>query len=766
MLKKLYVYFSKLEVYKRFLTSYILILIIPIIFSFVVYNQALKTIEEDAIETRLFMIGHIRDSIDQHFINLDNHSETVMVDSRVNRLLSYESPKEGSADMYWFYQFFEGFKNEGIRNNDMDSSFYMFFKKSQAVYFSEGMSFGFEKFYNDYLNIDGVDYNHWYGQYMQIKYFKSVLPTIELNSGTSKKAYIPYLTSIPIGKETDINGLILYLIDEQKIVNLLDGVNASNMGWTYISSEDGTLISTTNKDRGVVEYDKDTLQGYSLKVINGERMLCIYAKSNYSNWTYTNVLPVSEVMGKAKTIRQIAMVMIFIAFVIGVLMAIVLSYINTRPVKAVLTTLKEFFRYDSKGISRENDYEFLQGSIHKLIKNNHVMNESIKHQLEVLTNVFWDKVFNGQFHDSNEMQALMEHLGIDYTNQSFVVVVVKFNRHDIVLNTEILSELDLFRASIEKTLYDFLGSNCYIHLLNENEAAIMINFDVADEQNTKKTVVETLKKISNAISSNFSIIPIFGIGNTCGSVMSLQTSLNEAQQALNSSVEQTQTDNNIFLYQDIKTEKVVYYYPNSVEQKLVSCAKFGKYDEIDLLLMEIDEQNYSKRILSNVMEKMLFNDMCSTLIKLLQDTALELQDFDMNMFEYKSKQEFFDKIRNAYQQICKAIVETKKDHNIKLIQQIFEFVQHNYTDSNMCVNMVASKFGLSESYFSQFFKDNANINFSSYVENARIQKACDLMNATNLSLDEISRQIGYNNTHTFRRAFKKVVGIVPSAYKK
>jgi YesN/AraC family two-component response regulator len=305
-----------------------------------------------------------------------------------------------------------------------------------------------------------------------------------------------------------------------------------------------------------------------------------------------------------------------------------------------------------------------------------------------------------------------------------------------------------------------------MYILNENEAAFMMNFSIHDEQQIQKTVSDTLQKMSKDISSNFSIMPIFGVGNQCTSIMELQTSLNEAEQVLNRFIEQATKETNVFWHKDIITEKVVYYYPNSIEQKLINCTKLGNYEDAALLLNEVYEQNYTKRFLSGTMEKMLHNDMSATIIKLLEDINLDMDHYNLNSIENTSQEEFFDKIKKVYEDICRAIANTRKDHNVRFIEEILEFVELNYTDSNMCVYMVASKFGLSESYFSQFFKENAGVNFSSYVENARIQKACELINTTSMSLDEISSQVGYNNTHTFRRAFKKVIGVVPSAYKK
>ena len=125
---------------------------------------------------------------------------------------------------------------------------------------------------------------------------------------------------------------------------------------------------------------------------------------------------------------------------------------------------------------------------------------------------------------------------------------------------------------------------------------------------------------------------------------------------------------------------------------------------------------------------------------------------------------FFKWIKESYCKICKFIIKNKKSHNTTLKDNILDFINKNYTDGNLSVCLVASHFNLSESYFSQFFKEQTGETFSSFLEKLRIELACSLIKTGNLSVDQIAQKTGYNNTNSFRRAFKKVTGVVPSAF--
>ena len=90
----------------------------------------------------------------------------------------------------------------------------------------------------------------------------------------------------------------------------------------------------------------------------------------------------------------------------------------------------------------------------------------------------------------------------------------------------------------------------------------------------------------------------------------------------------------------------------------------------------------------------------------------------------------------------------------------------NYANPQFGLSMAAEEFSLSESYFSQFFKNIMGQVFSTYLEEVRLQRACALIEEGGQDLETIAEQIGYSNSASFRRAFKRVYGVAPSGWKK
>ncbi|ABR49661.1 response regulator receiver protein [Alkaliphilus metalliredigens QYMF] len=103
-----------------------------------------------------------------------------------------------------------------------------------------------------------------------------------------------------------------------------------------------------------------------------------------------------------------------------------------------------------------------------------------------------------------------------------------------------------------------------------------------------------------------------------------------------------------------------------------------------------------------------------------------------------------------------------EDHVIKGAK---EYIEDNYSEK-IQLKDVANHVGLSPTYFSKFFKRKTQMNFSIYLNMARIEKAKELMRETTLTLNEISYRVGYEDLSYFSIVFQKYEASTPSDYRR
>ena len=63
------------------------------------------------------------------------------------------------------------------------------------------------------------------------------------------------------------------------------------------------------------------------------------------------------------------------------------------------------------------------------------------------------------------------------------------------------------------------------------------------------------------------------------------------------------------------------------------------------------------------------------------------------------------------------------------------------------------------------FQKQLGMGIAEYVNSRRIETATGLLTSTRLKVTQISDQVGYCNTDTFTRNFRKLMGLTPTEYR-
>ncbi|KJS17246.1 MAG: hypothetical protein VR69_05825 [Peptococcaceae bacterium BRH_c4b] len=122
----------------------------------------------------------------------------------------------------------------------------------------------------------------------------------------------------------------------------------------------------------------------------------------------------------------------------------------------------------------------------------------------------------------------------------------------------------------------------------------------------------------------------------------------------------------------------------------------------------------------------------------------------------------------AYQSIDMPVIagnNTSSLHAQKLIIDAEKFINNNF-NKPIDLHSVADFIHLNPTYFSHLFRQVTGYTFKKYLTQLRIEKAIELLSESSLTVTEISKQVGYDDSNYFSRAFKKVTGFPPSHYNK
>jgi AraC-like DNA-binding protein len=111
--------------------------------------------------------------------------------------------------------------------------------------------------------------------------------------------------------------------------------------------------------------------------------------------------------------------------------------------------------------------------------------------------------------------------------------------------------------------------------------------------------------------------------------------------------------------------------------------------------------------------------------------------------------------------------EQAKAHLDKLLS-VME-TEKPYLDSNLKIQHLSEKVGVSSHHLSQIINENLNQNYADFINSYRINEAKRLLLSPEYELEKIlsiAFDAGFQNKATFNASFKKYTGMSPTEYKK
>ena len=107
---------------------------------------------------------------------------------------------------------------------------------------------------------------------------------------------------------------------------------------------------------------------------------------------------------------------------------------------------------------------------------------------------------------------------------------------------------------------------------------------------------------------------------------------------------------------------------------------------------------------------------------------------------------------------------TANVNSSSIIRDILTYINNNYTQQ-LNMDALARQFGISVSFLSHEFARFTNRSVYDYILYRRVMLAKQMIQ-TDLTLNTIAYQCGFNDYSNFLRMFKKLVGVSPSEYRK
>jgi two-component system response regulator YesN len=212
-------------------------------------------------------------------------------------------------------------------------------------------------------------------------------------------------------------------------------------------------------------------------------------------------------------------------------------------------------------------------------------------------------------------------------------------------------------------------------------------------------------------------------------------------------------------------------YPLESERELIGKVKIG-------------DRTGAKEILNSILGTILFHNpgdlgiLKARLLELLSilsrsaveggvdiDVMLEKNlTFVNKVMKINNQQDLCAWISTALNEFIELVYSSQDARKITQIRPAINYIDANY-DKPITLADIARASHLSISRLAHLFKEQMGITIIDYLTSVRIERAKQLLLATEQSCTEICFQVGYNNQSYFSRTFKDLVGMSPRYFR-
>lgn len=110
------------------------------------------------------------------------------------------------------------------------------------------------------------------------------------------------------------------------------------------------------------------------------------------------------------------------------------------------------------------------------------------------------------------------------------------------------------------------------------------------------------------------------------------------------------------------------------------------------------------------------------------------------------------------------IFSERHDHGNRMVINAQRAIRQKY--STVSVAELADLCGIGQRTFMRHFNKATGFTPYQYIQKYRIQKARELIETTSMYIDQVAFQVGYEDSSSFTKAFKKETGLPPKEYRK
>ena len=760
-----------MTVFRSWLVSYIIILIIPIITGIFVYTQSLATVKNEVSNVQLSAMTNLKSILDSRFEGFERICGQLSMNQDIkNMMVSYDNIDPNTV--IYAYEAQKDLTSYTLSNPLLDN-IYIYFNNADFMMSGRNKYNGRDINFmlRDEIGLSEEEFNR---HKVDNNFMKCSIR--ELENGQKKLIILHSLFNLDYKSP---EATIIFIIDGKKISSLLNSSNNTDGGAAFIIDSSNKYIGDLNSVLPQYAAFDELLVSDSIfnKEIDNNEKIVVHSKSSELQLEYAMIFSPEDFMRKLIYLRNIIYTYILFCLLVGGTISYYFAKSNYSPLSKLVEKIVSK-NGDENTASKVNEYIIVESSFDELLKENVRYKQDIQAQRQRLRNNVLSRFVKGQIGTSILVKNMLEEQDINFEYNSFLIMLIAFDEID-QNNPEKRIGSNKAKA-IASSIRDIVDSEinaeftCY-NIEIEGWLALLFNVEIKDDEeggilldSLAISSQRGLKDIRNKIGFSVFI-----------AVSDIHFGYQGAHEAFSEATEIIEYKN----FLNIPDRIIQYQSVNQINKESISEGHYNMEAErrfINSILAK--DYNNALDIFNNIIIKEfdklenlqlakcrtfgIINSMINALGEI--STTLDVDFFEQldptnRLLKTHSVQELKDEVKNIFYQISDYIDKKNAYHMPKWVEDVEKFVKNNYKNQNLSIESIAQNFNFNMSYLSRTYKKHRGIGLLDYLHSIRLEDAKKLI-LSGQKISEIASLVGYLDSKALIRAFKRYEGITPGQF--
>lgn len=746
---------SKFNMLAKLLISYLLVLLFPlIVILFYYYPNSTGVVKQKQMDWNAHVTEQVMNSMDIFTRYVYNLPSELVNNQEIKLYLARD-------DDYQRIVIANEMRKYNATDAFIDNTF-LYVKSIGFLFAKTGSAYSIHDFESPGV---GYYYENWPHKTMFEELNNLTTPTVRpaenvIISGNNRMRMLTFLSPLPLGG-LNSPGTVLITVREDTIIRLMKSVSEAHNADFFIFDQKGNRLVASNETSysnsseflDLVSGLGERRAGSGIYRINGKSFIVSHEVSDKNGWKYVTMMAVSETLQDIRLIQRNTVILLILILLLEVVVIYVSIRKNYHPIKGLVHFAMNLFT--TREPRTMNEFDTIRYALDQLSSANSKLDEKVKSTLPVMRDNLLFEVICDRFPSWDAFQREAAPFGVFFNYPHIAVAVLSCETKEGGIEA-VAEYCRMEENRLPKGLQGYFFNSIYnqeIVFVCSHDPVFLLKAYLCGLQQTllEQTNIRTL----------------IGIGSTGqppkGAHLSYLQAIRAAEHL------RVRNQYSVIVFNEIEFQKIsaVSYFAEQLQSLELFILK-NDVSAIEMVMERIIAYIGNDSTPPHMVRAVYLNTVIvifNGLQRFLQGDQNLLQLTSVTYLQRYTIEQMIDIMRESCCKLCDLIRSSQPSSRTASQADILVFIEENGMYPEFSLQLLADHFNMSISNFSYHFKKTMGQNFKEYIDQLRIQKSIALLRRSDDTLELIAQQVGYSNTSSFIRSFKKVVGITPGQYR-